>query len=82
MYNHITPIGSFSSGADYRKALIAKGYKDLGWQNGWSKETELLWKQQKALEPKVESYQWNRSGSDCTYVLHQNKVFCSVDMGD
>lgn len=73
---------SFSSGTVYRKALIAADYKDLGWQNGWNKETELLWKQQKALEEHCEHFQWNNSGSDCTHVLHQNKVFCSVDMGD
>ena len=82
MYYHITPIGSFDNGSEYRKALINHGYKDLGWQNGWSKETELLWKQQKALGGRVEQYQWNRSGSDVTYVIHEHKVFCSVDMGD
>lgn len=81
-YSYITPIGSFSDGNTYREALRNAGYKDLGWQNGWSSKNEELWKQQKALEPTIESYQWNRSGSDCTYVLHQNKVFCSVDMGD
>lgn len=83
-YSYITPIGSFSDGNSYRAALIKAGYKDLGWQNGWKTDggLEFLWQQQKALEPTVESYQWNKSGSDCTYVLHQNKVFCSVDMGD
>ncbi len=79
-----TKLGSFFSGRDYREALIAQGYKDLGWQNGWKTggESEQLWEKQKSLELQVEHYQWNRSGSDVTYVLHQNKVFCSVDMGD
>jgi hypothetical protein len=83
-YSYITPLGSFSDGNTYRAELIKAGYKDLGWQNGWGNNSanELLWDQQKALESRIEIYQWNRSGSDCTYVLHQNKIFCSVDMGD
>lgn len=84
MNNYITGLNrrAFNNGSDYRKALIANGYKDLGWQNGWDEKTYMLWKQQKALEGFVEHFQWNRTGSDCTNVLHKNKLFCSVDMGD
>lgn len=72
----------FISGRQYREHLIQQGYKDLGWMNGWDNATHILWDKQQALEGNVDHTQWNRSGSDCTYVLHQNKVFCSVDMGD
>lgn len=81
MYNYITPIGSFSDGNSYRDALIAKGYTDMGWMNGWGKEKDQEWDNLRK-DQKVESFQWNRSGSDCTYVIHSLKVFSSVDMGD
>lgn len=77
-----TPLGVFERGGEYRKALIENGYKDLGWMNGWNSATEHIWEQQRALEDSVEDIQWTRSGSDVTFVLHGNKVFCSVDMGD
>jgi len=79
---HQSPKEDFYNGREYRDHLILQGYKDLGWMNGWNDDTYHLWKQQQALENTVDHTQWNRSGSDCTYVLHQNKVFCSVDMGD
>jgi hypothetical protein len=72
----------FSNSREYRDYLILQGYKDLGWMNGWDSATYKLWENQKALEDTIDHMQWNRSGSDCTNVLHQNKVFCSVDMGD
>jgi len=79
---HQSPKQAFSSGSDYRNHLILQGYKDLGWINGWNDDDCQLWTKQTTLEDTVDHTQWNRSGSDCTFVLHQNKVFCSVDMGD
>lgn len=82
MYTNTTPLGTFNNGNDYRQALIEQGYKDMGWMNGWSGDTYYEWEYRKTSEPTIEDLQWNRSGSDCTYVLHQSKIFCSVDMGD
>jgi|LakMenE01Jun11ns_1017448.scaffolds.fasta_scaffold9890078_2 hypothetical protein len=78
---HETPLGEFNYGREYREALIANGYKDFGWQNGWNKEQEDLWKLQKSLDKEIEVLSWSWSGSNTTVVLHKNKVFCSVDMG-
>ena len=81
MRTHTTPVGTFTSGNDYRDELIMNGYTDWGWINGWSKETQD--KYNKTIDDhSIESLQWNRSGSDCTYVCHELKLFCSVDMGD
>ena len=81
--SYITPIGVFSDGSSYRAALIGKGYKDLGWQNSWRNDSiaDRLWDHLPDNEH-VESFQWNRSGSDCTRVLHESRNFSSVDMGD
>lgn len=82
MREHQTLFGVFYNGRQYRECLINQGYLDLGWVNGWSSKERMIWEMQKTLEKNIESLQWNSSGSDVTYVLHENKVFCSVDMGD
>ena len=79
---HETPIGTFNYGREYCEELIANGYKDFGWQNGWNKEQTELWNSQRALEKNIEVLSWNWSGSYTTCVLHENKVFSLVDMGD
>lgn len=85
-YSYITGLAgkSFSNGSSYRNALSLAGYKDLGWQNGWNynNKNENTWKDALRNGERVEEYQWNKTGSDVTRVLHKAKMFCSVDMGD
>jgi len=82
MIEYTSPKKLFTDSYHYKCHLETQGYKNLGWMNGWNNDTYTLWEKQRALEDSIEDVQWNRSGSDCTFVLHQNKVFCSVDMGD
>lgn len=79
-----TPLGTFSDSTDYRKALREAGYTDMGWQNGWDEHAYTDWDEAKAKHPDqlIESLSWNNRGTDEMYVLHDSKVFCSVDMGD
>ena len=76
-----TPLGTFTSGSDYRDELMIYGYTDWGWMNGWKGEIHEKWNH-KVREYTVEDIQWNNRGSDCTYVCHALKIFSSVDMGD
>lgn len=78
---HTTPYGQLSDPDEYKSLLIEKGYQDMGWKNGWD---DMKYNQWKVLieGKKVEDLQWNNTGSHCTYVCHERKVFCSVDMGD
>ncbi len=82
-YRHLTKFGEFSSGTDYRKALIAQDYNDLGWKNGWGSKEYRAWDEVvEDLTTDIETHQWNNRGSDVTYTCHERKLFCSVDMGD
>jgi hypothetical protein len=77
-----TIFGIVESGRDYRELLVANGYVNMGWQNGWDTKSLDLWKHMQNNADSIEDIRWNRSGSDVTYVSHDYKVFCSVDMGD
>jgi len=76
-----TQFGTFDDPYEYKETLKQQGYTDMDWQNGWNKEKYEQWKLL-TEDKKLEDYQWNNTGSHCTYVCHERKVFCSVDMGD
>lgn len=79
-----TPLGTFSNSMDYRKALKDAGYINLGWMNGWSNSDHDMWRDYKNMYPdqRIESLIWNDRSTDNMYVMHDAKVFCSVDSGD
>ncbi len=78
-----TQVGEFSDPYDYRDHLSSLGYKDWGWQNGWSQKTEEAYADAiKSSTNRVEEIQWNNRGTDCTRAYHDLKLYSSVDMGD
>lgn len=82
-YSNDTELGKFSNSLDFKKALIANGYENLGWKNEWRSDNWRVWNEL-VDDPTVliKDYSWNNRGSDITFIIPSKKLFCSVDAGD
>jgi len=76
-----TLFGSFKSSDSYKRHLLLLDYRDMGWKNSWRIYDWNEWKD-KVMEndEKEEELRWNLSGGNSMCVLHNTKIFCSVDM--